>query len=49
MVHSLLPKKKFRVNYNQPSALIFLPPYQITFFLVFDQAHALTSHFDENS
>ena len=27
----------------------FLPPYQITFFLVFDQVHALTSHFNEHS
>ena len=27
----------------------FIPPYQITFFLVFVQAHALTSHFNEHS
>ena len=27
----------------------FLPPYQITFFLVFDQPHALTPHFNERS
>ena len=26
----------------------FFPRYQITFFLVFDQAYALTSHFNEH-
>ena len=28
---------------------VFLPSYQITFFLVFDQAHVISSHFNEHS
>ena len=53
-----LPNKKVHVSYNQPNALIFswkkrmsffLTPYQITFFLVFDQPHALTPHLNEHS
>ena len=58
MLHSPQQKKICCVDYNQPNTLIFLwykvvfflPPYQFTIFLVFDQAtdqkgflaHALT-------
>ena len=54
-LHRPLPKKKVHANYNQPNALIslskkdefFLSLYQIILFLVFDHAHAVTSHFNE--
>ena len=46
ILHSPQQKKICCVDYNQPNTLIFLwykvffflPPYQFTFFLVFDQA-----------
>ena len=57
MLHSPLPSKKFPVNYNQPNAPIFkwnkvwvFSSFLSNYFLLsFDQAHALTSHFNENS
>ena len=52
--HSAQGKKKYRVNYNQNKYSniiifgtkyeLFLPPYQITFFLVFGQAKIFFSY-----
>ena len=54
MLHSSQQKKKCRVNYNQNKDFniiifgtkyeLFLPPYQITFFLVFGQAKIFFSY-----
>ena len=64
VLHSPLQKKKCSINNNPmfwyfrgTKYEFFLPPYQLSFFLVFDQAanqkmflaHALASHFNEHS
>ena len=66
IIHSPLPKKKCRVNYNQPNGLVFswnkvwVFPSSLSNYFLFSfwssyrsnnifLAHALTSHFNEDS